>query len=153
MGYVLVEATNMGIYPPVFSDTHEVVYDKMRKRIAEIRGVPVYEVQESLTICKDWGWAEKDGVSYTFRIFEVPTQVSTDKETVFTQSTRSRFHEDGICPLCGKEIDYVGAYEHDDDGATLDWQCPSCGASGKAGYTFALDQHYCIQDGEGNEVE
>lgn len=23
-------------------------------------------------------------------------------------------HKDGICPLCGEEIDYVGAYEHDD---------------------------------------
>lgn len=64
-----------------------------------------------------------------------------------------RNHEDGICPLCGKEIDYVGAYEHDDDGATLDWQCPFCGASGKAGYNFVFDQHYCIWDGNGNAVE
>lgn len=70
-----------------------------------------------------------------------------------TKGEVMRNHEDGICPLCGKEIDYVGAYEHDDDGATLDWQCPSCGASGKAGYTFVFDKHYCIRDGSGNMVE
>lgn len=80
------------------------------------------------------------------------TQVNVDgEEVVFMQ--RVSHHEDGICPLCGKEIDYIGAYEHDDDGATLDWQCPSCGASGKAGYTFVFDKHYCIQDGNGNMVE
>ncbi len=65
----------------------------------------------------------------------------------------SKNHEDGICPCCGAEIEYVGAYDHDDDGATLDWTCPKCGASGKAGYTFVFDQHYCVQDGDGNPVE
>lgn len=62
-------------------------------------------------------------------------------------------HEDGICPLCGAEIVYVSAYEHDDDGATLDWQCQKCGATGKSGYTFVFDQYYCVRDGNGNKVE
>lgn len=62
-------------------------------------------------------------------------------------------HKDGICPLCGSDIEYVGAYDHDDDGATLDWTCPNCGASGKAGYTFVFDQHYRVQDTNGNEVK
>lgn len=61
-------------------------------------------------------------------------------------------HKDGICPLCGSDIEYEGAYDHDDDGATLDWTCPNCGATGKAGYTFVFDQHYKVQDANGNEA-
>lgn len=52
----------------------------------------------------------------------------------------------------GNEIYKVGAYEHD-DGATLDWQCPKCGATGKAGYTFVFDRHSYVQDVGGNEVK
>ncbi len=62
-------------------------------------------------------------------------------------------HEDGICPLCGKEIEYVSSYDHDDDGATLDWECPSCGATGKAGFNLVFDQYYCVKDREGNDAE
>ena len=62
-------------------------------------------------------------------------------------------HKDGICPLCGSDIEYVGSYDHDDDGATLDWTCPNCGARGKARYTIFFDQHYKIQDANGNEVK
>ncbi len=61
-------------------------------------------------------------------------------------------HEDGICPLCGKEIEYVSSYDHYDDGATLDWECPSCGATGKARFNLVFDQHYCIKDRDGNDV-
>lgn len=62
-------------------------------------------------------------------------------------------HKDGVCPLCGKEIEYDGYYIFDDDGATLKWECPSCGATGKAGFNWVFDQHYCIQDKDGNDVE
>lgn len=62
-------------------------------------------------------------------------------------------HQDDICPLCGAELEYDGAYDHDDDGATLDWHCPACGATGKAGYNLVFDQHYCVQNGNGNPVE
>lgn len=62
-------------------------------------------------------------------------------------------HKDGICPLCGSDIEYEGAYDHDDDGATLHWTCPNCGASGKAGYTFVFEQHYKVQNTNGNEVK
>lgn len=60
---------------------------------------------------------------------------------------------DDICPLCGEEVEFDGAYDHDDDGATLNWICPHCGATGKAGYSFAFTQHYCVQDGNGKPVE
>jgi len=60
---------------------------------------------------------------------------------------------DGICPCCGKEIEYVGCWEHDDDGATIDWECPNCGVSGKAGYNYVFENYYCLQDKDGNPVE
>lgn len=56
-------------------------------------------------------------------------------------------YKDGICPVCGKEIEYVGSYEHDDEGATLCFECPHCGATGKAGYNFVFDDYYCVQEG------
>ncbi len=62
-------------------------------------------------------------------------------------------YEDGICPCCGAEIEYDGPYDHDDDGATLPFYCPKCGASGKAGYTFVFDGYYKVQDKDGNDVE
>lgn len=62
-------------------------------------------------------------------------------------------YNDGICPCCGAEIEYVGSYDHDDDGATLDFECPKCGATGKVGYTFVFDGYYNVQDCNGNSVE
>lgn len=57
-------------------------------------------------------------------------------------------HKDGICPICGEEIEYVGSYMYDDDGATLDWECPYCGAAGKAGFNLTFDGYYCVQEGQ-----
>lgn len=59
---------------------------------------------------------------------------------------------DGICPLCGHSIDYVGSYDHDDEGATLDFECSNCGATGKAGYDFVFDGYYCVKDSNGEYV-
>lgn len=87
---------------------------------------------------------------YTRMVLGMSTK---DSPKFVKEDIMSKNHEDGICPCCGAEIEYVGAYDHDDDGATLDWTCPKCGASGKAGYTFVFDQHYCVQDGDGNPVE
>lgn len=61
-------------------------------------------------------------------------------------------HEDGICPVCGKEINFVGSYDYDDYGATLDFECPYCGADGKAGYNFVFDNYYNVRDKNGNDV-
>lgn len=59
---------------------------------------------------------------------------------------------DGICPLCGHSIDYIGSYDHDDEGATLNFECSNCGATGKAGYDFVFDGYYCVKDSNGEYV-
>lgn len=61
-------------------------------------------------------------------------------------------YSDGICPLCGGEIEYTGSYDYDDDGATLPFECPHCGANGRAGYNFVFDGYYCVHDKDGKAV-
>ena len=58
----------------------------------------------------------------------------------------------GICPVCGAEIEY-----HDnikiDDGGVYEWTCPSCGASGEEGYDEVFDgHHYNVTDADGNKI-
>lgn len=57
---------------------------------------------------------------------------------------------EGICPVCGAEIDYCDSHEMTDDGGIIPWECPSCGATGKEGYNRVFDQHYdvCSENGE-----
>ena len=57
--------------------------------------------------------------------------------------------EEGICPICGGELEY-GDDEPLDDGGVYEWTCPSCGATGKEGYNKVFDQHYEVYDGDGN---
>lgn len=61
-------------------------------------------------------------------------------------------YKDGICPLCGHNIEYIGSYDHDDEGATLDFECPHCGTTGKAGYDFVFDSYYQVRDKNGEYV-
>ena len=57
--------------------------------------------------------------------------------------------EEGICPICGGELEYEGD-EPQDDGGVYEWTCPSCGATGKEGYNKVFDRHYDVHDGDGN---
>ena len=57
--------------------------------------------------------------------------------------------EEGICPICGGELEY-GDDEPLDDGGVYEWTCPSCGATGKEGYSKVFDRHYEVYDGDGN---
>lgn len=62
-------------------------------------------------------------------------------------------HQKGICPICGEDIEY-GDFEMHDEGATYDWECPKCGATGKEGYDLTFDgNHYNVCDANGNEVK
>lgn len=54
-------------------------------------------------------------------------------------------YKEGICPLCGNEIEY-GLFEVLDDGGVYEWTCPACGASGEEGYNLIFDgNHYNVQ--------
>lgn len=57
--------------------------------------------------------------------------------------------EEGICPICGGELEY-GSDKPLDDGGVYDWTCFDCGATGKEGYSKVFDQHYDVRDGDGN---
>lgn len=57
--------------------------------------------------------------------------------------------EEGICPICGGELEY-GNDVSLDEGGVYEWTCPSCGATGKEGYNKVFDQHYDVQDGDEN---
>ena len=60
---------------------------------------------------------------------------------------------EGICPLCGGNIDY-GSFNLVDEGGTYDWECPGCGATGKEGYDLVFDgNHYDVRRADGTEVD
>lgn len=60
--------------------------------------------------------------------------------------------EDGICPVCGAEINYLGDNQVDDEGTSVSWECPECGTSGKSGYTSVFDRHYDVTDSLGKSI-
>ena len=57
--------------------------------------------------------------------------------------------EEGICPICGGELEY-GNDVRLDDGGCREWTCPECGATGKELYDKVFDQHYDVKDGDGD---
>lgn len=60
--------------------------------------------------------------------------------------------EDGICPVCGAEINYLGDNAIDDDGTIVSWECPECGTSGKSGYASTFSRHYDVTDSSGESI-
>ena len=60
-------------------------------------------------------------------------------------------YQEGVCPCCGAQIEY-GQRNHMDNGGTIYWECPNCGASGKEGFDEVFDgMHYNVCDADGNE--
>ena len=87
---------------------------------------------------------------------EKKTSVAANGVDIITRERRGdtpHQHIDGICPCCGSEIEYEGSYDHDDDGATLRFRCPTCGVTGKAGYTFTFDQYYNLTGKDGKPIK
>lgn len=79
----------------------------------------------------------------------LPAVEGDDKEVPFLHEFGD---EDDICPCCGAEIKYCGEHDPDDSGYTIDWECPECGATGKAGYTAVFARHYKVRDAIGHDV-
>ena len=57
--------------------------------------------------------------------------------------------EEGVCPVCGGELEYE-CDKPQDDGGFYEWTCFDCGATGKEGYNKVFDRHYDVYDGDGN---
>lgn len=62
--------------------------------------------------------------------------------------------KEGICPLCGAQIEYTSEKEFLDNGGTNGWKCPQCGATGKEGFNFTFDgNHYQVTGPDGTEYD
>ena len=60
--------------------------------------------------------------------------------------------QEGICPLCGAEVEYMGENNIDDDGGSFPWICPKCGAFGKEGYSRHFSSHLDVNVGENSTI-
>lgn len=61
---------------------------------------------------------------------------------------------EGICPVCGAELEYTGDTIPTCGGGMHPWKCPACGATGEEGFNEVFDgHHYNVQDKDGNPVE
>ena len=60
--------------------------------------------------------------------------------------------QEGICPVCGGELEF-GDNEQMDDGGVYPWTCKACGATGKQGYNEVFDgRHYDVRDANGGKI-
>jgi len=57
-------------------------------------------------------------------------------------------HE-GVCPVCGKPIEYVDRELIDGDEFACSWTCESCGAYGKAAELAVFQEHYDVYTADG----
>lgn len=94
------------------------------------------KLREIVAICKDLAHLETAELIRCIRCGSMETKVPDADE-------------EGICPICGGDLEY-GDDEPLDDGGVRDWTCLSCGATGKEGYSKMFDQHYDVRDGDGN---
>lgn len=94
------------------------------------------KLHEAVTVCKELACLE------TAELIRCIRGTSTETKDPDVD-------EEGICPICGGELEY-GDDEPLDDGGVYDWTCPSCRAIGKEGYSKVFDRHYDVRDGDGN---
>ena len=93
------------------------------------------KLREIVVICKELaGLKTKDLVNYIHRSNLEVKAPGADEE--------------GICPICGGELEY-GSDVLLDEGGYREWRCPGCNAAGKEMYDKVFDEHYDVIDGSG----
>lgn len=60
--------------------------------------------------------------------------------------------QEGICPICGADIEYDNGREDEDEGCFYAWECPECGATGQEGFDRVFDRHYDVKDKDGKPI-
>lgn len=88
----------------------------------------------------------------TIVISALGAQVQAAEKTHLTIS-KTEEDQEGICPVCGGELELEDNIQMD-DGGVYPWKCLSCGATGKQGYAEIFDgNHYDVRDADGNLIQ
>lgn len=99
-----------------------------------------YELSGALALLYTMGWAMAE-LREKLKAFEDATEILDH-----LMGQRGR---EGICPVCGAEIEYEGDQEIVDNGTVVGFTCPKCGTTGIAGYDLVFDAYYDVQKGDG----
>lgn len=71
--------------------------------------------------------------------------------TVYGDIQEGGTDSEGVCPVCGGELEYNGDDIKTCGGGMHPWTCQKCGATGEEGYNEVFDgQHYNVRDKDGN---
>lgn len=61
--------------------------------------------------------------------------------------------KDGICQSAAPKSSVTATkMMHGNGGGWWDWECPGCGATGRAGFDKVFDRHYNVVDKDGNPI-
>lgn len=148
--YVSFEATHRETAEYLSGDSPDMLY-----RVT-IDGYPDPEVSDqgavivtlTLTVHGDIvvNW-HHNGYRMTRAVLELINDIKKELADFYAGETTSdpnddTTHRDSICPFCGGGIEYQGDQEIVDDSDTrVSWECPSCGATGKANYHGVFSGH------------
>jgi hypothetical protein len=64
----------------------------------------------------------------------------------------NRIGKDGICPVCGSEVEFNGDQEIVDDCTVVSYHCPHCGCSGKEESSIVFYSHFEVETEDGKQM-